>query len=350
MKQLLLCSWAYVSCQFNAHVHFQLKTKSMQGAALFLKMGKWLWHFPQPRFLPRLGLWECPCLLDYLVSKLHISPASTSAFSAPSNSTTVSLDKMSVGLLWLGTLGRQSHSQLGKWYRISIILSLSSFADQLLRKAPRTASLSVNITFDQSLPHFHGCKHCHHFQLLDEGLLAFSHYIVKSSSVHFNTEERYDLLGHVDFHTAQTTIVWEIERGIHIYVEDFGLWRLNLSGNILSQQLPDVTKAWLGVLRQCLSPLSYMVGENFQQSSELPSKDLRTGKLESSSEFLSLTPGQHLGAKGFIQFTNKFFNSLFGVGDEAEFVTWLSQIELHSQDFAKCVEVQELVFRYPPSQ
>ncbi len=39
---ILLCSWAYVSCQYNVHVHFQLKTKSMQSAALFLKMGKWL--------------------------------------------------------------------------------------------------------------------------------------------------------------------------------------------------------------------------------------------------------------------------------------------------------------------
>ncbi len=29
---------------------FNSTTKSMQSAALFLKMGKWLWHFPQPRF------------------------------------------------------------------------------------------------------------------------------------------------------------------------------------------------------------------------------------------------------------------------------------------------------------
>ena len=27
MKQLLLCSWAYVSCQYNTNVHFQLKNK-----------------------------------------------------------------------------------------------------------------------------------------------------------------------------------------------------------------------------------------------------------------------------------------------------------------------------------
>ena len=39
----LAASMIYM-CIFNS------TTKSMQSAALFLKMGKWLWNFPQPRF------------------------------------------------------------------------------------------------------------------------------------------------------------------------------------------------------------------------------------------------------------------------------------------------------------
>ena len=51
MEVVLLCFWAYVSCQYKTHVHFQLNIQTAcRAAALFLKMGKWLWHFPQPRF------------------------------------------------------------------------------------------------------------------------------------------------------------------------------------------------------------------------------------------------------------------------------------------------------------
>ena len=50
-RDSLLCSWAYVSCQNKTHVHFWLNIqKACRAPALFFKMGKWLWHFPQPRF------------------------------------------------------------------------------------------------------------------------------------------------------------------------------------------------------------------------------------------------------------------------------------------------------------
>ena len=70
----LSCSWNNSYCALGPTLAastklmciFQLDNKSTQSAALFLKIGKWLWHFPQPRFLPRLGLWECPCCAGLL--------------------------------------------------------------------------------------------------------------------------------------------------------------------------------------------------------------------------------------------------------------------------------------------
>ena len=45
---------------------FQLNTKSMQSTALFLKIGKWLWHFPQPRF-QAVGLVIHACETDSVI-------------------------------------------------------------------------------------------------------------------------------------------------------------------------------------------------------------------------------------------------------------------------------------------
>ena len=52
----LLCFWAYVSCQYKLMCKStQASKKAGRAAALFLKVVKWLWHFPQPRF-QALGL------------------------------------------------------------------------------------------------------------------------------------------------------------------------------------------------------------------------------------------------------------------------------------------------------
>ena len=73
-----------------------------------------------------------------------------------------------------------------------------------------------------------------------------------------------------------------------------------------------------------------MVGQDFQQPPELPSENLRAGELKSAPKFLSFTSGKYLGAKSFIQFTDKFLDSFFSVGDKAQSVTWLSQVESNS--------------------
>ena len=135
-------------------------------------------------------------MLDYSVSAFHISLGSTSVLSAPLNSAIVSLDKMSEGLLWLGTLSIQTgtSNSLSIWKMMLISLSLSSFADQLLRKEPRTASLSVNratrcALHDQIFPIPQGSKNRHHFQLLNDSLLTFGHDLIENICVHFHTEK-----------------------------------------------------------------------------------------------------------------------------------------------------------------
>ena len=105
---------------------------------------------PQPRFLPRFGLWGCPPKLSYLASDFQISHGLTLTLSAHSNSDTVSLDSTSEGLLWLGTLSfqRGTSNSSSNWKMTLIVSSLFSFefADHVLRKEPRTDSLPVNKT------------------------------------------------------------------------------------------------------------------------------------------------------------------------------------------------------------
>ena len=142
--------WAYVSC----HVYFSVlfSKRVLKKNASIAALSFWQWGiggdytFPQPRFLPRKGLRGSVNLLSYSADVFHISHGSTSTFVALPSFVTISLDSMSAGLLWLGTLSIQT----GKLNRDSISnmefksLSLSVLADQLLRKAPRTDSLSVN--------------------------------------------------------------------------------------------------------------------------------------------------------------------------------------------------------------
>ena len=45
---MLLCSWAYVSCQYKTHVHFPIRQQKACKAPH--SFWKWPWHFPQPRF------------------------------------------------------------------------------------------------------------------------------------------------------------------------------------------------------------------------------------------------------------------------------------------------------------
>ncbi len=89
------CSWNYSYCVFWAYVSCQCtnimcnlaqlsRQKAKKQLSLFVSMGKWLWHLPQPRFLPRLGLWGCIQVFGCI--------------RAPT-----SLGKTSARLLWLGT-------------------------------------------------------------------------------------------------------------------------------------------------------------------------------------------------------------------------------------------------------
>ena len=64
--------------------------------------------FPQPRFLPRKGLWGSVNLLSDSADMFHISHGSTSTFVAFPKLVTTSLDNTSAGLLWLGTLSIQT--------------------------------------------------------------------------------------------------------------------------------------------------------------------------------------------------------------------------------------------------
>ena len=54
---------------------------------------------PQPRFLPRKGLWESERPCSYLAVSFHVSHGSTSIFVASPNSVITSRESKSAGLL-----------------------------------------------------------------------------------------------------------------------------------------------------------------------------------------------------------------------------------------------------------
>ena len=134
-------------------MHFNSDIQIVQSSRTLFENGEIAVTLPTAALPPLFRLWECLFVLGYSASRLHISHGLTFTFSAPSSSRTVSLDKMSEGLLWLGTLSLHSGtSKFSSTWKIRlIILSRSSFADQLLRKEPRTTSLSVNKTVRQFL-------------------------------------------------------------------------------------------------------------------------------------------------------------------------------------------------------
>ena len=285
----------------------------MQSAALFLKMGKWLWHFPQPRFLPRLGLWECPCRAWLLSQQTPHFPRVHFCLLSPIELSNVCRDKMSEGLLWLGTLSIQTGTSksLSTWKMRLINLSLSSLADQLLRKAPRTASLSVDKTTRQVLIiSFHPLTAASTAIISKSWMTVFWPFDIISSKVAVSTLTlKNDLLtchrGHCNLSSRK--------RHQHLYMHNFGLWRFNFPGNVLNQQITNVMKTRQCVRRQRFSASCHMVRQNFQQPPEFPSKNLWAGELRPSSELLTLTPGKHVRADSFIQFTNEFLHSLSSV-------------------------------------
>ena len=189
MKQLLLCSWAYVSFQYDIHVHPQPNNKKHAERRTLFKMGKWLWHFPRPRFLPRLGLWECPCRAWLLGRQtphfLRIHFCFLGSFELS--------NLFSRQNVWGIALTRNSFYP--NW-DVKVTLNLED--EESSSHCFTVSEQNYSTCLDQLFPASHGCKNCHHFQLLDDGLLTFWHYFVQSHCVHSFTEERDDFLGHVN--------------------------------------------------------------------------------------------------------------------------------------------------------
>ena len=187
---------------------FQLTTKSMQSAALFLKMGKWLWHFPQPRFLPRSGLWESPCCARPLGQQaphfawIHFSSLGSSEFSnnfSGQNVRRVALARDSFYPNW--DIKVTFYLENGSNHLVTIFIGRPTFEESTsncLTVGEQDYSVGTNRFFPASK----GCKYCHHFQLLNHCLLTLGQYVIQSDCVHSRTEERDDFLRHVDQHAT----------------------------------------------------------------------------------------------------------------------------------------------------
>ena len=122
MKQLLLCFWAYASCHVTCvHQPWTVNPCKQAHSLFFLKMGNLRWFSsPQPRFLPRSGLWG-----DH---HSWITCPATSKFPAGSLWLFLLLQKLWLPLLTkrlrgcsdsglsLSTKGYQNPPQLWKWH------------------------------------------------------------------------------------------------------------------------------------------------------------------------------------------------------------------------------------------
>ena len=111
VKQLLLCSWTYVSCKVWILVHSPQNCKKNSRQRSLFENGKWQWHFPHSRaFSPVWGLWGLTMPLA------HLPLGSTfPKDQLPPRTVTTSLDKISAGLLGLGTLSIQADAPGFNW-------------------------------------------------------------------------------------------------------------------------------------------------------------------------------------------------------------------------------------------
>ena len=248
----LSCSWNNSYCALGPTLAastklmciFQLDNKKhAERRTLFEK-------WAQPRFLPRLRLWECPCYAGLLSHQTPHFPRVHFCFLSSSKLN----DKMSEGLLWLGTLSIQTGTSksLSTWKMTPIILSLSSFADQLLRNAPRTASLSVNSTTRQVLiSSFQTFMAASTAIISSPWMTVFWPLAIISSNVPVSTSTLKNDMTFSDMLTImlKTTVARVVGRGIYIYMKDLCLWRLDLSGSVPNQQFTNVTKTSLSMLR-----------------------------------------------------------------------------------------------------
>ena len=154
--------WNKFYCAFGPTLAFNVQVscatqlnspKKQSSSSLLCQWGN-LWHFPQQRLPPGLRLWGCLHAFGYISQyRHHISHGSTSTLLALPKTMTTSLDKTSAGFPWL----RTRLIQLG-WLNSASILRMTSMrrslpplADQLVRKDPSTASLSVKGTPEQGL-------------------------------------------------------------------------------------------------------------------------------------------------------------------------------------------------------
>ena len=144
MKQLLLCFWAYASCHVTeCNKPWAVNPCKQAHSLFFLKVGNLRWYSsPQPRFLPRYGLWgdHQSWSLDQRLP--NFPRVHSDSFCSCKNC------KTSEGLLWLGTLSiHKGMSKPSSTSKMTLIMSsLLSLADHVLRKEPLTDSLSVNRT------------------------------------------------------------------------------------------------------------------------------------------------------------------------------------------------------------
>ena len=169
----------------------------MQSAALFLKMGKWLWHFPQPRFLPRLGLWECPCCAGLLSQQTPHFPRVHFCFLGSSKLS----NRFSRQNVWRVTLTRNPfypdrdievtfHLENDADHSVTVVVCRPNL-EEGSSHCFAVSEQHYSTSFDQLFPNFNGCKYCHHFQFLDDSLLTFGHYLIQRPCVHLHTEERF---------------------------------------------------------------------------------------------------------------------------------------------------------------
>ena len=179
MKQLLLCFWAYVSCQCKSHVQINSNIqKSRQSSRALFESGEMAVTLPTAVRSPPLRA---------LRMSLHAKQLQLAGSTFPRGLLYLS-QLLQTASLSPVTKCQRDYSGLGP--SLSILEDqddVNPFVTVFVRRPAFEEGTSHRLTvseqndttrFDQLSPDSHSRKYRHHFKLLDDCSLLFGHYVV----------------------------------------------------------------------------------------------------------------------------------------------------------------------------
>ena len=239
MKQLFLCFWAYASCHVTVcNKPWTVNPCKQAHSLFFLKVGNLRWYSsPQPRFLPRYGLWgdHHSWSLDQRLP--NFPRVHSDSFCSFKNCHHFSWQNVRGIALTRNSFYPQRdvksllHFKNDTDHVIAVVVGRPCLEERTPDRL--TVSKQDYLPWlQETVPRLDRGQDCHHFQLLYDCLLPFGHDLVQRVIVHSFTEEKQGLLRHVHYHAPEATVLVSVKWCVHVDVDYFGLEGFNFPWGI----------------------------------------------------------------------------------------------------------------------